>query len=97
MLDAGFITPARGIDTASAKSVDKITSSLSSRSTSQDPSCPQGFLCIQEACPISVICGPGETCINFEGTLACVQPGLEWCAINPSTFEGVGCASALCW
>jgi hypothetical protein len=75
------------------------TSTLFRRAESQDPSCPVGFLCVEEACPADVFCASGETCVNFEGTIACVQTGTQWCALNPSTFEGVGCISSggLCW
>jgi hypothetical protein len=67
------------------------------RATSQDPSCPNGFLCVQQACPSGVICGFDETCIDFEGTIACAPNGLTFCALNPATFEGVGCTSGTCW
>ncbi|KAM7190958.1 hypothetical protein V8F33_009191 [Rhypophila sp. PSN 637] len=66
------------------------------RATSSDPSCPRGFLCNQEACPGSTICPSGDMCLNFEGTLACVPQGSSWCALNPDTFEGVGCWNGIC-
>lgn len=67
------------------------------RATSQDPSCPAGFLCVQQPCPSSAICASGEMCLNFEGTLACVPQGSSWCALNPSSYEGVGCWDGMCW
>lgn len=67
------------------------------RGISQDPSCPAGFLCDLEACPASVECQPGDSCFNFEGTIVCGSPALQWCAFNPSTFEAVGCTSGQCW
>ncbi|KAK3308376.1 uncharacterized protein B0T15DRAFT_106596 [Chaetomium strumarium] len=67
------------------------------RATSQDPSCPDGFLCLQQPCPSSAICAAGEMCLNFEGTLACVPQGASFCALNPSSFEGVGCWNGMCW
>jgi hypothetical protein len=67
------------------------------RRASADPSCPSGFLCNQQSCPSGTICPNGETCISFEGTLACVPTGTSWCALNPTTFEGVGCAGGTCW
>lgn len=67
------------------------------RTTSQDPSCPAGYLCILEACPANVNCAAGETCLNFEGTIACSSASLDWCALNPSTFEAVGCNGGQCW
>lgn len=67
------------------------------RATSQDPSCPAGFLCVQEPCPGSAICPSGEMCLNFEGTLACVPLGSSFCALNPDSFEGVGCWNGMCW
>jgi hypothetical protein len=67
------------------------------RATSQDPSCPNGFLCVQQTCPPGVICGSDETCIDFEGTIACAPKGLTFCALNPATFEGLGCTSGTCW
>jgi hypothetical protein len=70
---------------------------LVSRGISQDPSCPAGFLCLLEACPSDVVCQPGDTCINFEGTIACSSSSLQWCALNPSTFEAVGCNNGQCW
>ncbi|RAH81716.1 hypothetical protein BO86DRAFT_399552 [Aspergillus japonicus CBS 114.51] len=64
--------------------------------SSADPSCPDGFLCQQSDCPSDVVCPSGETCINFEGNYACAPPGLQWCALNPTTLQGVGCDSGLC-
>lgn len=70
------------------------------RSTSQDPSCPEGFLCVQQTCPAGVICAAGESCVDFEGTLACAPSAPQWCALDPTTFEGVGCQAGIdgiCW
>jgi hypothetical protein len=67
------------------------------RATSADPSCPAGYLCNQEPCPSSAICPTGEMCVNFEGTLACVPQGSSWCAVNPDSFQGVGCWNGICW
>ena len=67
------------------------------RATSQDPSCPTGFLCEQEPCPSSAVCPSGEMCLNFEGTLACVPQDSSWCALNPDSFQGVGCWNGICW
>jgi hypothetical protein len=67
------------------------------RRDSEDPSCPDGFLCVQQACPAEIICEAGESCFNFEGTIACGDPGLQWCAFNPSTLEAVGCNGGQCW
>jgi len=67
------------------------------RGISQDPSCPNGFLCVQQACPADIFCPAGQTCINFEGTIACGIPGLDICALNPSTLEAVGCNGGTCW
>ncbi len=39
----------------------------------------------------------GEACINFEGTIGCVPDASSWCAINPITYEGVGCWNGTCW
>ncbi|RAK74413.1 uncharacterized protein BO72DRAFT_515847 [Aspergillus fijiensis CBS 313.89] len=64
--------------------------------SSADPSCPDGFFCQQSDCPSDVVCPSGETCINFEGNYACAPPGLQWCALNPTTLQGVGCDSGLC-
>ncbi|PYI31449.1 hypothetical protein BP00DRAFT_474956 [Aspergillus indologenus CBS 114.80] len=64
--------------------------------SSADPSCPVGFFCQQSDCPSDVVCPSGETCINFEGNYACAPPGLQWCALNPTTLQGVGCDSGLC-
>jgi hypothetical protein len=72
-------------------------SALSTRFTSQDPSCPEGFLCDQQECPADVICPAGQVCVNFEGTIACGPSDLQWCALNPTTFEGVGCEDGTCW
>ncbi|KAF2111869.1 hypothetical protein BDV96DRAFT_602899 [Lophiotrema nucula] len=58
---------------------------------SSDPSCPDGWLCVQGDCPAGVVCPAGETCINFEGTIGCVPAGSSWCSINPNTYQGVGC------
>ncbi|KAH6710677.1 hypothetical protein BKA61DRAFT_694333 [Leptodontidium sp. MPI-SDFR-AT-0119] len=67
------------------------------RSTSQDPSCPSGFLCEQTACPANVVCPTGERCVNFEGTLGCVpNAGLSFCAINPTNRQAVGCNQGVC-
>ncbi|KAH8810884.1 hypothetical protein F5884DRAFT_897418 [Xylogone sp. PMI_703] len=66
---------------------------LLARATSQDPSCPAGFLCNKQSCPGNIICPEGEVCINFEGVSACMDPGLQLCAFNPSTFQAVGCAN----
>ncbi|KAG4439039.1 hypothetical protein IFR05_005467 [Cadophora sp. M221] len=67
------------------------------RSTSQDPSCPSGFLCEQTACPANVVCPSGERCVNFEGTLGCVpNAGLSFCAINPESRLAVGCNQGVC-
>ncbi|RFU32891.1 hypothetical protein B7463_g3468, partial [Scytalidium lignicola] len=79
--------------------IDGLDGSLSQvfgRATSQDPSCPDGFLCVQQACPDDIICPAGQTCLNFEGTVACGVPGLEICALNPSSFEAVGCSDGMC-
>jgi hypothetical protein len=73
---------------------------LLKRSNSQDPSCPPGFLCVQQTCPSGVVCAAGETCVDFEGTLACAPAAPQWCALNPSTLEGVGCMAGMdgvCW
>src|SRR4051812_41529498 len=68
------------------------------RRASADPSCPSGFLCNQQSCPSGTICPGGETCISFEGTLACAPAGTSWCALNPTSFEGVGCiGEGTCW
>ncbi|KAL4877591.1 hypothetical protein BJY04DRAFT_230551 [Aspergillus karnatakaensis] len=64
--------------------------------TSEDPSCPDGFFCKQSNCPDDVKCPSGEVCINFEGNFACAPPGLNWCALNPTSLEAVGCESGLC-
>ncbi|KAK3902245.1 hypothetical protein C8A05DRAFT_15670 [Staphylotrichum tortipilum] len=66
------------------------------RATSEDPSCPAGYLCDQEPCPSSAICPSGEMCVNFEGTLACVPQRSSWCALNPDSFQGVGCWDGIC-
>ncbi|KAH8797625.1 hypothetical protein F5884DRAFT_253858 [Xylogone sp. PMI_703] len=66
------------------------------RASSQDPSCPDGFMCVQQACPDHIICPEGESCFNFEGTVACGDPGLQFCALNPSTFEAVACNGGTC-
>ncbi|KAF3920067.1 hypothetical protein AA313_de0200233 [Arthrobotrys entomopaga] len=66
------------------------------RATSQDPSCPVGWLCVKQSCPGEVVCASGESCINFEGVIACAPTGSSWCAINPTTYQGVGCASGNC-
>lgn len=73
------------------------SSRLFARSTSQDPSCPNGFLCVLEDCPVGLKCQPGDSCVNFEGTSACVTSSLQLCAINPTTFEAVGCNGGQCW
>jgi hypothetical protein len=72
-------------------------SHLDSRGISQDPSCPNGFLCVLQACPSGVECQPGDNCVNFEGTIACSPSALQWCALNPSTFQAVGCNGGICW
>jgi hypothetical protein len=74
---------------------------LLSRATSRDPSCPSDFLCDQDSsCPSGVVCPDGQSCVNFEGTIACAPRAPKWCALNPTTFEGVGCAAdvdGICW
>jgi hypothetical protein len=79
--------------------IDEKAQNLSlKRSTSQDASCPTGFLCIQDTCPGGVVCPPGLDCINFEGTSACVPQGTTWCALNPDSYEAVGCVNGgTCW
>ncbi len=73
-------------------------SELLRRATSQDPSCPDGFLCIQEACPSGVICPSGMGCFNFEGTIACGFKNQQVCSLNPMTLEAVGCENdRICW
>ncbi|KAL7940247.1 hypothetical protein V8C42DRAFT_338118 [Trichoderma barbatum] len=72
------------------------TGSLSERAVSQDPSCPAGFLCRQHNCPAGIVCPSGQNCIDFEGTLACGSPELQWCAVNPTTLEAVGCDGGVC-
>jgi|SRR5882757_2269657 hypothetical protein len=67
------------------------------RATSEDASCPSGYLCVQEACPNDIKCPEGEVCINFEGAIACAAPGFGWCAFNPTTFQAVACSDGLCW
>jgi hypothetical protein len=74
--------------------------SLLKRAASQDPSCPPGFLCDQQECPAGVLCPDGESCVNFEGTIACAPKAPQWCALNPSNLQGVGCAAGedgICW
>jgi hypothetical protein len=84
--------------TTTAIDVSIQTLLLSSRATSLDPSCPPGFLCDQTTCPSNVECPSGDACFNFEGTIACATPSLQWCALNPTTFEAVGCAAnGVCW
>src|SRR5687768_10102156 len=65
------------------------------RAVSQDPSCPDGFLCNQQSCPAGIECPEGDVCIDFEGAIACAMPGLKWCAFNPDSFQGVGCLEGL--
>jgi hypothetical protein len=68
------------------------------RAASQDPSCPDGFLCVQELCSGDIICGEDEICVGFEGSMFCASPSFQWCAVNPTTFEGVGCnTDGVCW
>ncbi|KAH8812238.1 WSC domain-containing protein [Xylogone sp. PMI_703] len=67
-----------------------------SRATSRDPSCPNGFLCEQQGCDGNIICPEGQICFNFEGTVACGDPGLTICALNPNTLEAVGCNGGTC-
>jgi hypothetical protein len=67
------------------------------RSTSQDASCPSSFLCVAEQCPANVICPDGQSCINFEGNLACAPSGTNFCALNPTSFEAVRCDGGICW
>ena len=65
---------------------------------SRDPACPDGYLCGQDSCSSNVKCPEGTVCINLEGSAACAPPGLQWCALNPSTFEAVGCSvNNICW
>ncbi|KAK3314553.1 hypothetical protein B0H66DRAFT_627134 [Apodospora peruviana] len=52
-------------------------SSLSRRASS-DPSCPDGYLCGQQACPAGVICADGDSCFSFEGTLACGPGNIKY-------------------
>ncbi|PVH72962.1 hypothetical protein DL98DRAFT_608767 [Cadophora sp. DSE1049] len=66
------------------------------RATSQDPSCPAGWLCEQQSCPANVVCSSGEICVNFEGTPACAPSGASWCALNPNTFQAVECVNGVC-
>jgi len=65
---------------------------------SRDPACPEGYLCGHDSCSSNIECPGGTVCINLEGTAACAPPGLQWCALNPSTFEAVGCSvNNKCW
>ncbi|KAH6694937.1 hypothetical protein BKA61DRAFT_741936 [Leptodontidium sp. MPI-SDFR-AT-0119] len=66
------------------------------RATSQDPSCPAGWLCEQQSCPGDVVCSSGEICVEFEGTPACAPAGASWCALNPNTFQAVECINGIC-
>ncbi|KAH8812652.1 hypothetical protein F5884DRAFT_314506 [Xylogone sp. PMI_703] len=71
-------------------------SRIGRRGISQDPSCPDGFLCVQQSCPSDVTCPSGTSCYNFEGTVTCGWPGLDYCALNPNTLEAVGCNGGQC-
>jgi hypothetical protein len=67
------------------------------RSTSNDASCPAGWLCEQQSCPANALCPSGEVCVDFEGTPACAPSGASWCALNPSTLQAVECVNGICW
>ncbi|KAL4861372.1 hypothetical protein BDV12DRAFT_204075, partial [Aspergillus spectabilis] len=61
--------------------------------TSSDPSCPEGYLCVQDDCPSGHECDEGKKCVNAEGTLACLPDDATWCAQNIETgwfFGGSG-------
>ncbi|KAK0609404.1 hypothetical protein B0T14DRAFT_596023 [Immersiella caudata] len=66
------------------------------RGISSDPSCPDNFLCVEEACVGSVVCPAGYRCINFEGNNACAPIRSQFCALNPTTLVGVGCWGGIC-
>jgi hypothetical protein len=66
--------------------------------TSSDPSCPEGYLCVLDDCPIDLRCSEGNHCVNFEGTLRCLPDSGTWCALdlaNGVMFGGVG--QGICW
>jgi hypothetical protein len=73
---------------------------LEKRASSSDSSCPQGFLCEADrrTCASGIQCPTDEVCVNFGGTPACAPSGtqLDWCALNPDTFEAVGCDGGTC-
>lgn len=78
---------------------DRSGDRIMGRAPSRDPSCPEGFLCEVGSCAaaVAVACpGPVQTCFDFEGIPACGSAWLQWCALNPDTFEGVGCAGGVC-
>ncbi|KAG7106925.1 hypothetical protein HYQ44_020371 [Verticillium longisporum] len=47
-------------------------------------------------CGGDAVCPGDRTCVDFEGTVGCAVPGLSWCALNPITFEAVGCDGGVC-
>jgi len=67
------------------------------RSTSSDPSCPEGWLCEQQGCPGNAVCPSGQVCIDFEGTPACAPTGASWCALNQNSLQAVECNGGICW
>jgi len=67
------------------------------RTTSNDASCPAGWLCEQQSCPGNVFCPTSQVCVDFEGTPTCAPSGTSWCALNPSTLQAVKCGNGICW
>jgi hypothetical protein len=41
-------------------------------------------------------CPGSDICVEFGGTAACAPNDHDWCALNPDTFEAVGCKGGTC-